>query len=231
MHATLAACICGSMLIFTKAYAHAAGVQYIFGGQQANQLKRTDAAPGRRAVIATAQSYAAPDAPAHGRILADASLSSPARRSAERRYGDSAFSSYAQLIGASATVFRLDPALVAAVIEVESGFDNKAVSPRGARGLMQLMPRTATGLGVTDPEDPLQNVAAGTRYLAGLLTQFSGDIANSLAAYNAGPGAVDLWHGVPPYPETRSYVQRVLTRYAHYRNVVASGNLAARIPP
>ena len=107
----------------------------------------------------------------------------------------------------------LDPALVLAVASVESGFQPKAVSPKGALGLMQLMPATATSLGVEDAFDPEVNLEGGSRYLAELLTLYGGDLRRALAAYNAGPGAVKRHGGIPPYRETRAYVKKVLERY------------------
>ncbi|HEY9856622.1 MAG TPA: lytic transglycosylase domain-containing protein [Stenomitos sp.] len=106
----------------------------------------------------------------------------------------------------------VDPALVQAVIQAESGGDPKAVSKAGAMGLMQLMPETAQDMGVTDPFDPAQNVAGGTRYLQQMIDRF-GNVPEALAAYNAGPGAVEKHGGIPPYTETRHYVQRVLDLY------------------
>ncbi len=107
----------------------------------------------------------------------------------------------------------LDPDLVLAVISVESGFRPQAVSPKGAQGLMQLMPRTAAELGVKDALDPADNLDGGARHLLFLLTLYDGDVARALAAYNAGVGAVARHRGVPPYRETRDYVKRVLERY------------------
>ncbi len=107
----------------------------------------------------------------------------------------------------------LDPALVLAVIEVESGRDVGAVSDKGAVGLMQLMPETAAMVGYPDPADPLSNLEAGSRYLAALLESFGGDVELALAAYNAGPGAVRRWGTVPPYRETRDFVRRVAAAY------------------
>jgi soluble lytic murein transglycosylase-like protein len=107
----------------------------------------------------------------------------------------------------------LDPALVLAVAAVESAFQPKAVSPKGAQGLMQLMPATAADLGVQDAFDPADNLDGGSRHLAALLTQYGGDVAKALAAYNAGAGAVKRHHGIPPYRETQDYVKRVLRRY------------------
>jgi hypothetical protein len=107
----------------------------------------------------------------------------------------------------------LDPALVRAVVAVESGFQPAAVSPKGAQGLMQLMPATARELGVADPFDAAANLDGGSRYLRSLLARYEGDLAKALAAYNAGMGAVARHRGVPPYAETRQYVQKVLGRY------------------
>ena len=98
----------------------------------------------------------------------------------------------------------------------ESGFDANATSGVGAQGLMQLMPETAASLGVRDPYDPGQNVAGGTRYLRGLLDRFGGDKRLAIAAYNAGPGAVEKYKDVPPYRETRNYVQNVLASFDKY---------------
>jgi soluble lytic murein transglycosylase-like protein len=107
----------------------------------------------------------------------------------------------------------LDPALVLSVVAVESGFRPEAVSPKGAQGLMQLMPRTAASLGVSDALDPEQNLDAGVRHLEALLKLYGGDLTRALAAYNAGQGAVARHGGIPPYRETRAYVRRVLERY------------------
>ena len=105
---------------------------------------------------------------------------------------------------------------IESVMATESAYRADAVSPKGAIGLMQLMPGTARALGV-DPRDPRQNVAAGARYLRELLVKYSShddQVLRALAAYNAGPGAVDKYHGVPPYPETSAYIRRVLKNYA-----------------
>jgi soluble lytic murein transglycosylase-like protein len=120
----------------------------------------------------------------------------------------------------------LDPALVLAVAGVESAFQPRAVSPKGAQGLMQLMPGTARELGVVDAFDPAQNLDGGVRYLRALLERYSGDLRLALAAYNAGAGAVKKHGGVPPYRETRSYVEKVMKRYDSQRE--APGGLGAQ---
>jgi soluble lytic murein transglycosylase-like protein len=122
---------------------------------------------------------------------------------------------YDGLIGLSARQHRVPPALVKAVIAAESCFDPSAVSRKGAQGLMQLMPETARSLGVSDPLRPEQNVDGGVRYLRDMMDRY-GTLSLALAAYNAGPEAVDRHGGVPPYPETRDYVKRVLTYYRAY---------------
>lgn len=120
---------------------------------------------------------------------------------------------YAAQITAAARAAGIPPALLAAVAWSESGFNPRATSGAGAVGLMQLMPRTAAGLGV-DPRDPAQALAGGARYLAQQLAAFGGRTDLALAAYNAGPGAVRKHGGVPPYPETQNYVKTVLARYS-----------------
>ena len=112
----------------------------------------------------------------------------------------------------------IDPLLVAAVVQTESAFDDLAVSPRGACGLMQLMPATAQYFGVSNVYDPSENLEAGTRYLVSLLRRFDGDLGLSLAAYNAGPGAVGRFGGLPPFRETRNFTEGVLRIYVeHHR--------------
>ena len=119
-------------------------------------------------------------------------------------------SQYDDPIRAAAAKYGVDASLVRAVVKNESGFDANATSPAGAQGLMQLMPATAAGLGVTNAYDPVQSIDAGTHYLKGQLDRFGGDVTKAVAAYNAGPTAVARYDGVPPYAETQAYVRRVL---------------------
>lgn len=116
---------------------------------------------------------------------------------------------FEHLIAAASTEHGVRADLVRAVIQAESAFDPAARSHKGAIGLMQLMPATATELGVTDPYDPEQNIRGGVAYLKSLLVHYSGNEELALAAYNAGPGAVDRYDGVPPYRETRNYISRI----------------------
>lgn len=116
---------------------------------------------------------------------------------------------FAAQIQAAATRNDVDAKLVSSVISAESNFNSRAVSPKHAMGLMQLMPHTVAGFAVLNPFDPGQNIDAGTRYLKQLLDQYHGNLALALAAYNAGPGAVAQYGGVPPFRETRDYIRRV----------------------
>lgn len=121
--------------------------------------------------------------------------------------------SFEQEVIEAASRHGLDPLLVMAVVEAESGHQPNLVSGRGAVGLMQISPEIAAWAGLTDPADPLANLEAGCRFLAWLLDSFGGDVTLALAAYNAGPGAVRRWGTVPPYRETRSFVARVSLAY------------------
>lgn len=117
-----------------------------------------------------------------------------------------------RLIDHYAEYYQVDPILIRCIIEQESAYDPLALSPSGAMGLMQLMPDTAWLLGVDDPFDPEQNIEGGVRYFVQQMDHF-GSIELALAAYNAGPGAVETWGGVPPYPETVNYVNSIMGRY------------------
>ena len=115
----------------------------------------------------------------------------------------------------------IDEDLLASVVRAESGGQVRAVSRTGARGLMQLMPATASAMGVDDAFRPDQNISGGTAYLDSLLTRYHNNVALALAAYNAGPGAVDKYHGVPPYRETREYVARVIREFNRRKQMAA----------
>ena len=136
----------------------------------------------------------------------------PADTSPER------YTRYDNYIREAATLYQIPEALVRAVIRVESDFDPRAVSPANARGLMQMIPETAERMLVSDVFDPRQNIFGGVRYLRVLANTFNGDLALTVAAYNAGEGAVIRHGGIPPYPETQDYVVRVVGYYRQYRN-------------
>jgi hypothetical protein len=126
-------------------------------------------------------------------------------------------SRFAETVRRYARQHNLDEALIYAVIRCESNFDAHALSPKGAQGLMQLMPGTASDMGVKNPFNASENVAGGTKYLAMMLREFRGNLAFALAGYNAGPNAVKKHKGIPPYAETRNYVRNVLTYYRYYK--------------
>lgn len=142
---------------------------------------------------------------------------------------------YDGLIQAAAARYGIDPALLKGLIRAESNFDPNAGSPAGAQGLTQLMPATAASLGVTNVHDPAQAIDGGAKYLAAQLKTFGGDVTKALAAYNAGPGAVQRYGGVPPYAETQAYVQRVQQYAAGYRGdftaAASTPSYATTAPP
>ncbi|MBW1729596.1 MAG: transglycosylase SLT domain-containing protein [Deltaproteobacteria bacterium] len=126
---------------------------------------------------------------------------------------------YEGIIRQAAEQFHVDPLLIKAVIKAESDFDHRAVSHKGAQGLMQLMPDTANELKVEDPFDPEENIYGGTRYLSRLLRRFHNDKERAIAAYNAGPELVEQSGGIPPVPETRRFVEKVMQYYRQFRQV------------
>jgi hypothetical protein len=133
---------------------------------------------------------------------------------------------FSNFIAASAQTHGVAPELVASVIAVESNFNPNAISIKSARGLMQLMPETAARFGVTNVFDPRQNIDAGTRYLKDLLRRYNGDLALTLAAYNAGPDRVGQFQTVPPYRETRNYVRRVTEQFK--KTIKSSGQILSQ---
>jgi len=134
-----------------------------------------------------------------------------------------------QAIAAGSQRYRIDPDLISSVIRAESNFNVRAVSPKGAQGLMQLMPKTASQLGVANPFDPGANVDGGTKYLRELIERYNFDLVKALAAYNAGPHRVEQYGGVPPYRETRGYVARIVRGFK--KKKLAQQKLAQKSQP
>ncbi|RMG43742.1 MAG: DUF4124 domain-containing protein [Candidatus Dadabacteria bacterium] len=130
-------------------------------------------------------------------------------------------SKYRAIINRSAREFGLETALIRAVIHAESGFRPSAVSPKGALGLMQILPVNLRRLGIKDPFSPVQNIRGGTRYLANLIRKYNGNLKLALAAYNAGEDAVRKYKGIPPYRETVNYVKKVLSLRQRYSRVAS----------
>jgi len=139
------------------------------------------------------------------------------------RVGTPQLNRHAPQFRAAAKATGVDDAWLRAVAHAESGFDEKAVSPKGAQGVMQLMPETATEYGVSDPLSPAQSINGGARYMKSLLRRYNGDRTLAAAAYNAGIGVVARYGGVPPYAETRQYVDKVLALYGRYREAMGTG--------
>ena len=203
------------------------------GADFASQLISASASAGSTAATGTAGT-AAPGATASLLGLAPTaaagatpsgttgSLAGPTAAAPSGTTGSLAGVPYGDEITAAARRNGVDPALLAGLVRQESNFNAAAVSPAGARGLTQLMPATAAGLGVANPSDPVQALEGGARYLRRQLDAFGGDVTKALAAYNAGPGAVQRYGGVPPYAETQAYVQKVQAFAAAYRGTPSS---------
>jgi soluble lytic murein transglycosylase-like protein len=136
-----------------------------------------------------------------------------------------------QAVRDASGTYNLDPDLVTSVIRAESGFNVRAISPKGAQGLMQLMPQTASSLGVHNALDPQANVEGGTRYLRELLERYNFDLIKALAAYNAGPQRVEQYNGVPPYHETKAYVARIVRDFNKKKLAAKSAATPTAKPP
>jgi soluble lytic murein transglycosylase-like protein len=156
-------------------------------------------------------------APAHVRGFVPDELADELLQVRDVAAGSAALGDLRALASAIARRYGLEPELVLAVVAVESSFRSDAVSPKGAQGLMQLMPRTADSLGVHDVFDPEQNLDGGVRHLRTLVDRYDGDLTRALAAYNAGEAAVERYGGIPPFAETQDYVREVIDRYEHGR--------------
>ena len=148
-----------------------------------------------------------------------ATASTCARAVSDRQPDPARMQRYDAHIREAAQLYQLPEPFIRAIVMVESNFFSDAISEDGAMGLMQLMPETALHMGVLDAFDPRQNVLGGTRYLRVLANRFNGDLVLTVAAYNAGEGAIDKYRGVPPYAETRRYVRNVLHHYYAFRGM------------
>lgn len=153
-----------------------------------------------------------PEEQGYERFITESSKPAVSRSSPNRSLGDSR-SYYRRIIEDKSVKYDLEPSLINAIIQVESDWNSTAVSNKGAKGLMQLMPSTAKDMRVRDPFDPEENIDGGTKYLRYLLDRYDGDLSFALAAYNAGPERVERSGGIPPIPETRQYVKKVLSLY------------------
>jgi soluble lytic murein transglycosylase-like protein len=172
---------------------------------------------------------AAPSSSAAGfsNVLASAASAAPASASAT----SGAQTSYASIIDGAATTYGIDPAILTALVNQESGFNPNAVSSAGAEGLTQVMPENFAADGITDPFDPTQSIYGGAKQLAGDLAQFGGNYADALAAYNAGSAAVTQYGGVPPYAQTQNYVADILSSAARYEQQPQLEQSPAASPP
>jgi hypothetical protein len=177
----------------TRLYVSADGSSFV--DVPTAEIEHFEAAP---ELPASASALSSPEAKAVSLPFAGTTAKAPAALSLD------------QIVASASGRYRLDPDLVNSVIKAESGFNARAVSPKGAQGLMQLMPRTATQLGVPNAFDPRTNVEGGAKYLRELLERYNFDLVKALAAYNAGPMRVEQYKGVPPYYETRAYVARIV---------------------
>ena len=171
---------------------------------------------------------ALPRRPSHLRSLAQ--RPPPRQATATPAAGSSASTPYDATIASVASRYNIEPAILHGLIQQESGFDPNARSSAGALGLTQLMPGTASSLGVGNPLEPTQSIEGGARYLSEMLSKFGGNVEEALAAYNAGPGAVSQYGGVPPYAETQEYVSKVLGYANAYRQSSLSTGTTATSP-
>jgi soluble lytic murein transglycosylase-like protein len=233
----------GPSVVASKSFTSALDAAQAADASSATAGVSTASAPPADAALTADDSVSATTAPYTSLLLADGSASAsptdtaytsampttvaydsatPAGANATTGGG----SAYAPMIEQAAARYGIDPSVLYGLIEQESGFDPSATSSAGAQGLTQLMPSTAASLGVTEPLDPAQSIEGGARYLSGLLRQFGGNTTDALAAYNAGPGAVEQYGGVPPYPETQQYVTKVLGYAASYSQSGQDAGLA-----
>lgn len=177
--------------------------------------------PGASSFAATLQAASSAGAPSA--YSASASGAYPATPASEE---SGSTGQYDALVNQAAARYNVDPAVLHGLIQQESGFDPNSTSSAGAEGLTQLMPSTASSLGVANPLNPAESIEGGARYLSQMMSRFGGNVSDALAAYNAGPGAVERYGGTPPYAETQSYVAKVLAYAEAYRRSPSSLTVA-----
>lgn len=192
--------------------------------EQARQASVGEPASAAAATVASPAT-----SPSFADALQAATATSASPLAGQGAAGSAQSSSYDPLIEAAAQRYGLDPAVLHGLIQQESGFDPSAQSSAGASGLTQLMPGTASSMGVANPLDPAESIEGGARYLSQMMSEFGGNTSEALAAYNAGPGAVKQYGGVPPYAETQGYVSKVLGYAEAFRqsSAVSSAGVAA----
>ncbi len=203
-------------------------------GSTASFAQALEAASAGRTPSPNATSPNAATAPAPGTSAAPLTAAAPveippAMGAATPATSNSSTSPYDAQIAQAASRYGIDPALLHGLIQQESGFDPNAQSSSGALGLTQLMPGTASSMGVSNPLDPEQSIEGGARYLSEMLSRFGGNTEDALAAYNAGPGAVSRYGGVPPYAETQEYVSKVMGYANAYRQTLSAPSTSGPI--
>jgi soluble lytic murein transglycosylase-like protein len=198
------------------------------GAQTAGQTPATATAAAYAPTTAATAAYMSPTA-ATAAYMSPTAASLPAGAVPAAGAESTGSSPYDAAIAQAAARYGIEPALLHGLIQQESGFDPNAHSSSGALGLTQLMPGTASSLGVSDPLDPTQSIEGGARYLSEMLARFGGNTADALAAYNAGPGAVSKYGGVPPYAETQDYVSKVLGYADAYRQSLSGAPTAGAL--
>jgi soluble lytic murein transglycosylase-like protein len=203
----------------------AAAAQRVQQIQGLIEQAREASLPGSGGFAATLQAASSPSVPSA--YAASASGAYPATTPAGGESGSTG--QYDALVNQAAARYNIDPAVLHGLIQQESGFDPNSTSGAGAEGLTQLMPSTAASLGVANPLDPVESIEGGARYLSQMMSRFGGNVSDALAAYNAGPGAVERYGGTPPYAETQSYVAKVLAYAEAYRRSPSASTVAGAI--
>jgi soluble lytic murein transglycosylase-like protein len=207
----------------------AAAAQRVQQIQTLIEQARETSVPGSGSFASTLQAASATGTSSGSPSAYGAAASAAVYPAAPSVAGESGSGQYDALVNQAAARYGLDPAVLHGLIQQESGFDPNSTSSAGAEGLTQLMPSTAASLGVTNPLDPGQSIDGGARYLSQMMAQFGGNVSNALAAYNAGPGAVQRYGGIPPYAETQSYVAKVLAYAEAYRRSPSASTVAGTV--